>query len=97
MDCKDYLDQLVICLEKYKMKVIDQVGKSNIEPADVREKVEKRYQQIIDITFENPPKYYVKGLTILQDDDQQIYEISYIYCDEFEFADHIVVNLCWKE
>ena len=97
VNSKDYLDQLVECISKYKINVIHQIGKSNIEPIDVRERVENWIQQILDIVQENPPEYYVSVLTLLQDDDQHIYEITYTYCNEFEFADNIVINLSWKE
>jgi hypothetical protein len=96
MHGNDYLDQLKDLLEKQKQKSIYQIGHSNLNSLNELEETETWYQNIIDHVTQNPPEYYVEALRLVEDDEENIQEIVYSYCKEFEYADYVSINFSRK-
>ena len=96
MSSNDYLMQLNELLNKQKQKAICQIGHSNLNSLNALEETETWYQNIIDHVTQNPPEYYVEALRLVEDDEENIQEIVYSYCKEFEYADYVSINFSRK-
>ena len=96
MGSNDYLEQLVELLVKQKQKSICQNGCSDLNSLESLEDTETWYQNIIDHVLQNPPEYYVEALRLVEDDEENIQEIVYSYCKEFEYADYVSINFSRK-
>lgn len=87
------MDNLIYNLYRHKENVIEQQGKSDIEPDDYLERTEKWYQSMISLINQNPPTYYVKSLDIRLDEDKLIGSIEYSYCDSNTSSDYVYINI----
>ena len=96
MSNNDYLIQLNELLNKQKQKAICQMSHSNLNSQNALEETETWYQNIIDHVTQNPPEYYVEALRLVEDDEENIQEIVYSYCKEFEYADYVSINFSRK-
>ena len=82
MDKEQFLFHLLISISWQKQNTLSQKGKSDIEPPDYVERVERWYGQITDLVLTNPPQYYVDSLVVKEDDMENAVTISYQYFDE---------------
>ena len=96
MSNNDYLIQLNELLNKQKQKAICQMSHSNLNSQNALEETETWYQNIIDHVTQNPPEYYVEALRLVEDDEENIQEIVYSYCKEFEYADYVSIKFSRK-
>lgn len=74
-----YFEHLLSSLEKHKDTVIIQTGRSNIEPPDYRERIEKWFSDLLLWFQNNNPQYYVKTLIVYQSKMFEIEGIEYKY------------------
>lgn len=82
MDDEKFLYHLLISISWQKQNTLSQKGKSDIEPPDYVERIEKWYDQITDLVLNNPPQYYVDSLVVKEDDMENAVSISYQYFDQ---------------
>lgn len=82
MDDERFLYHLLISISWQKQNTLSQKGKSDIEPPDYVERIEKWYNQITDLVLNNPPHYYVDSLEVKEDDLENAVSISYQYFDQ---------------
>lgn len=82
MDNEKYLYHLLISISWQKQNTLSQKGKSDIEPPNYDERVERWYGQITDLVMNNPPQYYVDSLVVNEDDKENAISISYQYYDQ---------------
>ena len=90
-----YYEHLVNMLKDHKANELRQKGKSDIEPEDYVEKVEKWYEQIFDIIVHNPPSGYVRSINVFVDSFQTIKNIKYNYCDKMDYPEYLSIQLFW--
>ena len=90
-----YITDLYSKIEQHKIDVLKQKGCSDIEPCDYGEKIEVWYDQIKEIIIINPPVDYVKALYVVQDSNEIIKEVKYLYYDNDDSMEHFYINLFW--
>ena len=78
----EYMQHLLSSIEKSREVIELQMGKSDLEPPDYSEKVDKWYEDLISLVRENEPKYFVKSVNIYENGIFEIEHIEYIYFDE---------------
>ncbi len=88
-----YVNHLIDKLLNHKLNVLQQQGKSDIEPPDYSEKTEMWYEQIIEWVNNNPPQAFVKSIDVFQNDNQKICKIKYSYSGELKGRTHIAINI----
>lgn len=89
-----YYNHLIYMLKAHQSKELEQIGKSDIEPIDYSDQIEKWYQQLFDfVNKENPPTDFVRSINVYQDDEQTIKKIEYIYCNDVNFTDYLSINI----
>jgi len=74
-----YLEHLLSSLEKQKDTVKIQVGCSDIEPPDYRERVDNWFSDLVERVQNNIPSYYVRTIIVFQLNMFEIEGIEYKY------------------
>ena len=89
----EYMQHLLLSIEKNREVIELQMGKSDIEPPDYAEKVGKWNEDLINIVRENEPEYFVKSVNIYENGLFDIEHIEYIYFDENRKIGTTSINL----
>lgn len=88
-----YLKYLKNYILKQKENELKQNGKSDIEPLNYSNLVEKWYLKLIEKIDNSPPKYYVKSIHIVRNSIQDILNVRYDYCEFNEWVENISINI----
>ena len=90
-----YLRDLLAKVVIHKNNILNQKGKSDIEPDNYVEEVDYCYNQIIEIILSKVPLDHVKTLNIYYDSQHEIKEIEYSYFEEYELQTEFAINIYW--
>lgn len=88
-----YYEHLVNMLKDHIANELRQKGKSDIEPVDYVESVEKWYKQIFDFVEKNQPSDFVRSINVFQDSKQTIKKVEYVYSDDKNFTEYLSINV----
>lgn len=93
---KDYLNHLLKSMLKQKQNAINQIGKSDIEPPDYRERIEKWYADLeIQIKLKQPIQY-VRSINVFERAGI-IVDIEYNYFKANEKIHDATVNIYYNK
>lgn len=92
---ESYRADLYSKVEEHKISILKQKGKSDIEPKDYEEQIEKWYNQLVGMININPPNDYVKAISVTQDSNQTIKKIIYQYNDLDTNKEDFFINIFW--
>ena len=85
MNSEKYLYHLLVSIAWQKKNALNQKGKSDIEPPDYEERIEKWYGQIQDLVFENPPHFFVDSVNVIEDENENAISLRYqYYCESIQ-------------
>lgn len=92
---ESYLADLYSKVGEHKINILKQKGRSDIEPEDYEEQIEKWYNQLVRMINMTPPKDYVKGICVIQDSNQIIKKIIYQYNGLDTNKEVFFINIFW--
>ena len=79
-----YLEHLLASIEKKRLLSIQEYHKTDLyEDTDI-DGVSAWYSEIVSAVRQNPPTFYVRCLTIVEDVMEKIRRVDYDYCDSDE-------------
>ena len=90
MNNERFLFHLLASMSWQRKNALDQEGKTDLEPDNYRERIDRWYSQIIDLINDNPPCYYVEAIEMREDEYENVKSIIYDYYVE---RDNIEVKL----
>lgn len=88
-----YIQHLLLSMEKCMETVRRQMGKTDIEPPDYDEKVNKWYAELLEKIREKEPEYYVRSVDIYENGLFDINHIEYIYFSDDQKISTTSINL----
>ena len=92
---KEYLEHLLKSMSNQKQNSINQIGKSDIEPPDYRERIEKWYAELKkQIQFKKPIQY-VRSINVFEISGK-IVDIEYNYFEANKQIYDATVNIYYK-
>lgn len=92
---KEYLAHLVKSMSNQKQNAINQIGKSDIEPPDYRERIEKWYADLKKQIEIKPPIRYVRSINV-SEKAGKIVDIEYNYFEANEQIYDATANIYYK-
>jgi len=99
MNNENYLHHLLSSMFWQKQNALNQKGKTDIEPGNCEERIEKWHNQLIETIIVNPPRYYVDAIIVYDDENDNVVNIDYLYYVEQENIEsklkNTVVNIKW--
>ncbi len=88
-----YMQHILSSMEKRIETVISEIGKTDIEPPDYKERVVVWYASIIDKIREKEPEYYVRSVNVYESGLFNVDHIEYVYFEEDSKISNTSVNL----
>ncbi len=92
MNNERFLFHLLASMSWQRKNALDQEGKTDLEPDDYRERIDKWYSQIVDLINDNPPSYYVEAIDIHEDTQENVIGVTYDYYDERDDIEIVLKN-----
>ena len=92
---KEYLAHLVKSMSNQKQNAINQIGKSDIEPPDYRERIEKWYADLNKQIQLKQPVRYVRSINVFEKAGK-IVDIEYNYFQPDELIYDTTANIYYK-
>ncbi len=92
MNNERFLFHLLASMSWQRKNALDQEGKTDLEPDNYRERIDRWYSQIIDLINDNPPSYYVEAIDVLEDAQENIIDVTYDYYDERDDVEIMLKN-----
>lgn len=92
---KEYLKHLLESMSNQKRNSINQIGKSDIEPPDYRERIEKWHADLKKKIQLKPPLRYVRSINVFESAGK-IVEIEYNYFEANEQIHDATVNIYYN-
>ena len=81
---QEYLDHLLGSIEKKRLLSIKELNKTDLSTDTELDDVSTWYSQIVSMVQKHPPNFYVRCLTIYEDDVEKIERVDYEYFDSDE-------------
>jgi len=82
MNNERFLFHLLASMSWQRKNALDQEGKTDLEPDNYRERIDRWYSQITDLINDNPPSYYVEAVEMCEDEYENVKRIIYDYYTE---------------
>ena len=87
-----YLSHLLKSMSNQKQNSIDQIGKSDIEPPDYRERIEKWYAELKKQIQRKKPLKYVRSINVFEKLGR-IIDVEYNYYDADDSVSDATINI----
>ena len=92
---KEYLTHLLKSMSNQKQNSINQIGKSDLEPPDYRERIEKWYTDLETQIQSKQPVRYVRSINVFEKAGE-IVDIEYNYFQPDELIYDTTANIYYK-
>ena len=92
---KEYLIHLLESMSNQKQNSINQIGKSDLEPPDYRERIEKWYTDLETQIQLKQPLQYVRSINVFEKSGE-IVDIEYNYFEPNEQIYDTTANIYYK-
>ena len=92
---EEYLTHLLESMSNQKQNSINQIGKSDIEPPDYRERIEKWYTDLETQIQLKQPLQYVRSINVFEKSGE-IVDIEYNYFEPNEQIYDTTANIYYK-
>ena len=92
---KEYLTHLLESMSNQKQNSINQIGKSDLEPPDYRERIEKWYTDLETQIQLKQPLQYVRSINVFEKSGE-IVDIEYNYFEPNEQIYDTTANIYYK-
>ena len=81
---QEYLDHLLSSIEKKRLLSIKELNKTDLSTDTELDDVSAWYSEIVSMVQKKPPKFYVRCLTIVEDEMGKIRRVDCEYFDSDE-------------
>ena len=81
---QEYLDHLLSSIEKKRLLSIKELNKTDLSTDTELDDVSTWYSEIISMVQKHPPYFYVRCLTIIENEMGKIRKVDYEYFDSDE-------------
>jgi hypothetical protein len=81
---QEYLDHLLSSIEKKRLLSIKELNKTDLNTDTELDDVSAWYLEIISMVQQQPPKFYVRCVTVVEDEMGKIRRVDYEYFDSDE-------------
>ena len=92
---EEYLTHLLKSMSNQKQNSINQIGKSDLEPPDYRERIEKWYTDLETQIQSKQPVRYVRSINVFEKAGK-IVDIEYNYFQPDELIYDTTANIYYK-
>ena len=81
---QEYLDHLLSSIEKKRLLSIKELNKTDLSTDTELDDISAWYSEIVSMVQKRPPNFYVRCLTIYEDDVEKIERVDYEYFNSDE-------------
>lgn len=78
---QEYLDHLLSSIEKKRLLSIKELNKTDLSTDTELDDVSTWYTEIVSMVQKHPPKFYVRCITVVEDEMGKIRRVDYEYFD----------------
>ena len=85
---QEYLDHLLGSIEKKRLLSIKELNKTDLSTDTELEDVSAWYSGIVSMVQQQPPEFYVRCITVVEDEMGKIRRVDYDYFDSDEIPSY---------